>query len=118
MEALEACAIIMEMVSCILPEEEVGYIALHIRAGRMDERLEESLKTVSLLGKVLAVVEEGLEISLDTRSLTYERFMAHLRYLIACVKNGASINLNMDEYARIQFLDSFRLALKACMVME
>lgn len=116
--ALEACRIIKEKVSCILPEEEIGYIALHIRAGRMDEKLEESLKTVSLLGKVLAVVEEELGISLDSHSCTYERFMAHLRYLIVCVKNGDPINLNMDEYARIHFQDSYQLALKTCMVME
>lgn len=116
--ALAARRIIKEAVNCELPEEEVGYIALHVRAGRMDEKLEESLKTVALLGKVLDVVEKGLEISLDSHSFTYERFMAHLRYLIACVKNGDPISLNMDEYARTQFPESYRLAIAACRVIE
>lgn len=116
--ALTAREIIRETAGCGLPEEEVGYIALHIRAGRMDEKLEESLKTVSLLEKVLAVVEEGLKIHLDPRSFAYERFMAHLRYLVACAKKGDPISLDMDEYARTQFPDSYRIALKACAVME
>lgn len=116
--ALTACGIIKEAVDCDLPEEEVGYIALHIRAGRMDEKLEESLKTVSLLEKVIAIVEEGLQIKLDSRSFAYERFMAHLRYLVACAKNGDPISLDMDEYARSQFPDSYQIAINACAVME
>lgn len=116
--ALAARVIIGEAVACELPEEEVGYIALHIRAGRMDEKLEESLKTVSLLEKVIVMVEEGLGISLDSRSFTWERFMAHLRYLVACAKNGDPVSLDMDEYARSQFPDSYRLATEVCALME
>lgn len=116
--ALTASGIIRDAVGCELPDAEVGYIALHIRAGRMDEKLEESLKTVSLLEKVLAIVEQGMGISLDSRSFAYERFMAHLRYLVACAKNGDPISLDMDEYARTQFPDSYQIAIKACAVME
>lgn len=116
--ALCARDIIKEAVNCELPEEEVGYIALHIRAGRMDEKLEESLKTVALLEKVLAVVERVLGISLDSHSFAYERFMAHLRYLIACAKNEDPISLDMDEYARTQFPDSYQIAAEACSLIE
>lgn len=116
--ALTARGIIRDAAGCELPEAEVGYIALHIRAGRMDEKLEESLKTVSLLEIVLAKVEAGLGIRMDSRSFAYERFMAHLRYLVACAKNGDPISLDLDEYARTQFPDSYQIAKEACAVME
>lgn len=115
--ALAAREIIREMADCLLPETEVGYIALHLRAGRMDEKLEESLKTVSLLEKLTALVEERLEIDLDPHSFAYERFMAHLRYLVACIKNSDPISLDIDEYARTQFPDSYKIAIEACALM-
>lgn len=116
--ALAAGEIIKEMLECELPEEEVGYIALHIRAGRMNEKLEEALKTVSLIEKVLVIVEEGLGLKLEPNSFAWERFMSHLRYLAACAKNGDPISLDMDEYAKTQFPDSYRIAGEACRVME
>lgn len=115
--ALAAREIIWEMADCLLPETEVGYIALHLRAGRMDEKLEESLKTVSLLEKLTALVEERLGIDLDPHSFAYERFMAHLRYLVACIKNSDPISLDIDEYARTQFPDSYKIAIEACALM-
>ncbi len=115
--ALAAREIIREMADCLLPETEVGYIALHLRAGRMDEKLEESLKTVSLLEKLTALVEERLGIDLDPHSFAYERFMAHLRYLVACIKNSDPISLDIDEYARTQFPDSYKIAIEACALM-
>lgn len=115
--ALTAREIIREMADCLLPETEVGYIALHLRAGRMDEKLEESLKTVSLLEKLTALVEERLGIDLDPHSFAYERFMAHLRYLVACIKNSDPISLDIDEYARTQFPDSYKIAIEACSLM-
>ncbi len=116
--ALIARDIIQEMADCLMPETEVGYIALHLRAGRMDEKLEESLKTVSLLEKITAIVEDRLEIRLDPHSFAYERFMAHLRYLVGCIKNSDPISLDMDEYARTQFPGSYEIAIEACSVME
>lgn len=115
--AQKAEAIIREMTGCRLPEEETGYIALHIRAGRMDEKLEESLKTVALLEKAVSMVEEGLGLKLDSHSFMYERFMSHLKYLVVCTKNGDPVSLDMDEYAKKQFPQSYGLAGRICSVM-
>lgn len=112
--ALKGRDIIQESTGCVLCEDEVGYIALHIRAGRMDEKLEESLQMITVMRMVALMVEEALKIKLDPHSFMFERFMAHLRYLVARIRDGEAINLDMDEYAKTQFPKSYALAEKIC----
>lgn len=112
--ALKSRDMVYETSGCLLCEDEVGYIALHIRAGRVDEKLEESLKLVTLLRMIVTMVEENMELKLDPHSFMFERFMAHLRYLVVRIRDGESIALDMDEYARTQFPQSYKLAQKIC----
>ncbi len=115
--AVKGCELTETMTGCKLCEDEIGYIALHIRAGRMDERLEESLQMVALMRMVTARVEEALQIMIDPSSLAFERFMAHLRYLIVRIRDGEPVTLDMDEYARTQFPEMYRLAEEICKEM-
>lgn len=112
--AKESQQLIYHESGCMLCEDEVGYITLHIRAGRMDEKPEETLHMVALMKQVTVMAEEGMGIKLDPDSFVFERFMAHLRYLIARIQDGGPINLDMDQYARTQFPGSYRLAEKIC----
>ncbi len=112
--ALKSRDMIREASGCELCQDEVGYIALHIRAGRMDEKLEESLQMVTIMRTVAGMAEEFLGRKLDPHSFMFERFMAHLRYLIVRIRDGEPITLDMDEYARTQFPQSYELAERIC----
>lgn len=116
--AQEAAKMVETAVGCALCEDEVGYIALHIRAGRMDEKLEESLQMVSLMKQVQKRVEDALQITLDPNSFMFERFMSHLRYLLARIREQEPVTLDMDEYARSQFPETYRLAESICAELE
>ena len=107
--ALKSRDMVQEASGCPLCQDEVGYIALHIRAGRMDEKLEESLQMVTVLRTVAAMVEESLGWKLDPHSFMFERFMAHLRYLLARIRDSEPISLDMDEYASTKFPQSYEL---------
>ncbi|MGN0158451.1 MAG: PRD domain-containing protein [Brotaphodocola sp.] len=104
-----------ELTGCTLYEDEIGYIALHIRAGRMDEKLEESLQMVTLMKLVTRRVEETMKIHLDPSSFAFERFMSHVRYLIVRIRDEEPVTLDMDEYARTQFPEMYHLAEEICM---
>lgn len=116
--AKKGCDMIAQAVGCVLCEDEVGYIALHIRAGRMDERLEESLKMAEVMKKTVAMAEEGMGLTLKPDSFVFERFMAHLRYLLVRIRDGEAISLDMDEYARKQFPEAYELAKSICRMLE
>lgn len=53
-------------------------------------------------------------MKLDPHSFLFERFMAHLRYLVVRIRDGEPIHLDMDEYARTQFPESYELAGRIC----
>ncbi len=112
--ALKGREMIDQTVGCRLCEDEVGYIALHIRAGRMDERLEESLQMVAVMKKTVVMAEEGMGLTLDMHSFLFEHFMAHLRYLLVQVRDSKAVPLDMDEYARKQFPKAYALAEEIC----
>ena len=57
---------------------------------------------------------ESLGLKLDPHSFMFERFMAHLRYLAVRIRDEEPISLDMDEYARTQFPQSYELAQKIC----
>lgn len=116
--ALKSRDMVQEASGCPLCQDEVGYIALHIRAGRMDEKLEESLQMVTVLRTVAAMVEESLGWKLDPHSFMFERFMAHLRYLLARIRDSEPISLDMDEYASTKFPQSYELAKRICKRLE
>lgn len=112
--ALAAREMIQAQTGCVLLDDEAGYIALHIRAGRMDEKLEDSLQMVTLVRLVVTMAEEEMNIKLDPHSFMFERFTAHLRYLLVRIRDQEPVRLDMDEYARTQFPDSYRLAGRIC----
>lgn len=112
--ALKSRDMIHDEVGCVLCDDEVGYITLHIRAGRMDEKLEESLQMVTLVRMVVAMAEEEMQIKLDPHSFMFERFAAHLRYLLVRIRDQEPVTLDMDEYARTRFPDSYDLAGRVC----
>lgn len=112
--ALAARDMITSAAGCLLLDDEVGYIALHIRAGRMDEKLEDSLQMVTLIRLVVSMAEDEMKIKLDPHSFMFERFAAHLRYLLVRIRDREPVTLDMDEYARTQFPESYRLAGKIC----
>ncbi|MBQ7841310.1 MAG: PRD domain-containing protein [Lachnospiraceae bacterium] len=115
--AQKAWEMVQEDCGCTLCEDEVGYIALHIRAGRTDEKLEDSLQMVSLMKMVQQRVEEAMHCILDPRSFMFERFMAHLRYLLVCIRDGEPVTLDMDEYAKTQFPGTYESAQEICRVL-
>ena len=63
------------------------------------------------------MIEDGLEIKLDPHSFMFERFTAHLRYLLVRIRDQEPVRLDMDEYARTQFPGSYRLAEEVCQMM-
>ena len=105
---------VQECTGCFLCEDEVGYITLHIRAGRTDEKLEESFHMVTVMRMAVTMAEEEMGMKLDPHSFLFERFMAHLRYLVVRIRDGEPIHLDMDEYARTQFPESYELAGRMC----
>ena len=69
---------------------------------------------VSLMKMVIQKAESAMHITLDPHSFMFERFKAHLRYMIVQIREGERITLDMDDYARTQFPEMYQLAEELC----
>ncbi|WP_147536259.1 glucose PTS transporter transcription antiterminator GlcT [Bacillus marasmi] len=75
----------------IMPEGEIGFIALHIHSSIMNRELSEVNQDSQLVTKLVNMIEDQLKIKINKDSIDYTRLVRHLRYTIERVKNGERV---------------------------
>ncbi len=64
----------------ILPEDEAGFIALHIIDGQLDFRQPMANRILNLMEEIGSVVRMVCRIDFDRESMNYYRFVTHLKF--------------------------------------
>lgn len=64
-----------------LPTDEAVSIALHLVSAEFDTRVKDTMMIVSFLEEVMDIVKDYFQMEIDEASLTYERFITHLKFL-------------------------------------
>ncbi len=96
-----AIAMIDRDLGIKLPVDEAASIALHIVNAEYDAPMGDTIKITNLIKQVSEVVEEYFNIKLDEQSLSYERFITHLRFLAQRVFTGEHMNLDNLEFQKV-----------------
>lgn len=96
-----AIAMIERNLGVSLPVDEAASIALHIVNAEYDAPMGDTIKITGLIQQVLETVEEYFHIQLDEQSLSYERFVAHLRFLAQSVLTGEHTGLDNQEFQAV-----------------
>lgn len=63
-----------------LPEDEAGFIAIHIISGELGNRLDDFREVIKFIKKVTSIVTYQMSIDVDKESLDYNRFVTHLKF--------------------------------------
>ena len=87
-----AIAFIKETTGVELPEDEAGFIALHIVNARSDREIEEIEATAKIISSALKIITFHYGYELDKESLNYNRFVVHMKYFIGRVFDGEMLN--------------------------
>lgn len=64
-----------------LPEDEAGYIAIHIINGLENSQKDEGINILEFSKQVIQIIEEVHGFKLDVNSLNYTRLITHLKFL-------------------------------------
>lgn len=113
------------VASCIVPilrrrmnlaitEDEVGYIALHIHSAIEDEKVSMAMQMARAVRESISLVEAEVGESIDVMSLSYNRLMNHIRYMVARAVRGERLKVNMNDYMEIKFPQAFRISETIC----
>lgn len=77
---LYAREVIKETTSIIIPDDEVGYIAMHIVESAYDQDRRSIETSVTLMNEVLVQISKELNLELDEESLKFNRLIIHVKH--------------------------------------
>lgn len=107
--------ILMERLQVRIEPDEIGYVALHIHSAIEDEKISQAMMTAQAVRECISLVEAETGRRIDPMSLSYNRLMNHVRYMIARVIRGQKLRLNMNDYMMLKFPKSYEIAEKLCL---
>ena len=104
----EARAIIAKRLGVELAEDEAGFIALHLVTAQLNSEMPEVMHVTRVMQEILQLVKYQLQLNYDEESLSYQRFVTHLKFfaqrmLTRTVVEDDDISLHSavkDNYAK------------------
>lgn len=79
--ALSALNTILEYTGKPLKKDEAAYIALHfVNAQQESLPLSETIKTPKMIKQIIRIIEYHYAMELDKNSVSYQRFLVHMRF--------------------------------------
>jgi beta-glucoside operon transcriptional antiterminator len=95
---IEALNMICDHFNVILPEDEAGFIALHIVNAQLNEDMTNTVDMTKVIQDILTIVKYHYKMEFDENSLNYYRFITHLKFFAhRLVKGNHYNNENEDD---------------------
>lgn len=110
--------ILKEKMEILIDDDEVGYIALHIHSAIDDEKVSHAMQMARAVRECISYVEQEVGKPIDVMSLSYNRLMNHIRYMVARAISGEKLKVNMNDYMRVKFPQAFEMAETVCRQIE
>ena len=111
--------------SCVVPvlkdkfeitigDDEVGYIALHVHSAIDDDKVSDAMKTARAVRECIEIVENAVGKRIDVMTLSYNRLMNHVRYMIVRALSGEKLKMSLNDYMSVKYPEEFAMAEKIC----
>ena len=110
--------LLKEKLGIRIDEHEIGYIALHVHAAIVDENVSQAMEIARTVRECICMVEEETGESIDVMSLSYNRLMNHVRYMVARAIHGEKLKMSLNDYMSVKFPGPYMTAEKICRKME
>lgn len=110
--------LLKEKLGIRIDEHEIGYIALHVHAAIVDENVSQAMEIARTVRECICMGEEETGKSIDVMSLSYNRLMNHVRYMVARAIHGEKLKMSLNDYMSVKFPGPYMTAEKICRKME
>ncbi|QEO04896.1 PRD domain-containing protein [Bacillus paralicheniformis] len=111
---LWAIDLVKEKLKVELPDDEAGYIALHIHTAKMDaENMQKTLKYTNIIKELIEKIECCFNQKIDENSISYQRLVTHLRYAINRLESNEAFHVMDDDmlyFIRKKYPESYQCA--------
>lgn len=102
------------------PEDEIGFIALHIASNTESLSMREMDLINELINKSVFILENDLKQTIDKDTIQYQRFIRHIQFLIKRLRNGGSLKKTnaFEALLKEQYPLCFNIALKIMRLLQ
>lgn len=107
---LEALEYIEKKFDIRLPEDEAGFIALHIVNAQMDQDIKIIYEITQIMQEITNVVKYHYGITFDEESVYYYRFITHLKYFaerLLSEKSYDDSNDDLLDVVRVKYKNAY-----------
>ncbi|QTF09256.1 PRD domain-containing protein [Brenneria izadpanahii] len=94
---LEALSLIRSRLNIDLPEDEAGFIALHLANARNNSDMHSTMLSAGIIKDILTILKYDLHIQLDENSLDYHRLITHLKFFALRLLNRDTVSHGDDS---------------------
>ena len=113
---IEALEMIAQKMKVRLPDDEAGFIALHIVNASFDSiGLDQTKEMMKVIQKTLQIVKYHFQIELDETSIHYDRFLTHLKFFVKRVFSNVVLEEKDDTFflmIKQQYQEEYTCVLK------
>lgn len=118
---LEALNMICDRFNVILPEDEAGFIALHLVNAQLNEDMMNTLDITKIIQDILTIVKYSFKMEFDESSLNYHRFITHLKFFAHRLVRGEHHQDKENDLLHLiieKYPDAYQCSLKIKKFME
>jgi transcriptional antiterminator len=109
-----AVPVLREKFGVCIGDDEVGYITLHIHSAIDDDNVSDAMKTAQAVRECVRIVEGAIGKPIDVLTLSYNRLMNHVRYMIVRAQKGEKLKMSLNDYMSVKYSKEFAMAETIC----
>lgn len=111
--AVQALDLIEKEAGVRLAEDEAASIALHLVNSQMSgENMESAVQVTQMVDDILTIVKYYYQLTLDEQSVSYERFLTHLRFFAMRLNRKETEEEGPDIFMYEQVKNKYKSAFK------
>lgn len=94
---LYALSVIKERLSVELPEDEAGFITFHIINAQLNDTMPNIVNMTKIMREILNIVKYHFNFEYNEDSLSYQRFVTHLKFFAQRILNPGKSSQQDDS---------------------
>lgn len=110
--------LILEKTNVMINDDEISYITLHINSSIRAEHIDLSMQIIRIIKNFLSEIEQEFGISINYNTLTYTRFLTHIRYMVARIYHDDHLEVDMNSYTKTNFPYSYNKAIELINILS
>jgi transcriptional antiterminator len=108
--ALRAIDLIKDRLNVRLPEDEAGFIALHLHAAFENSGVSVTMKNTRLVSELVKSIEDMIGRKIETDSIDYLRLITHLKFAVDRIERGMPISNELLLPIKRKFKKAYKIA--------